>query len=210
MAYPIGANSILEIQIVGRLDGQTTRNVFHYWYPTGSDGITDGEQAASDFAADFSGNVYVALTSLICTSWNLQYIQSQWIQPTRWRAVQQSATDLGVPQTGVIATACTPSGAAVVVSKYSEHAGHSFQGRNYFAGIPVSSLTNSVLNSLAQGNWDLFALTLLDTIVTSIGDAAVPVVIAQGAAGSTDHIVSTVTAQDTVRYQRRREVGQGE
>jgi hypothetical protein len=210
MSYPIGANSILEIQIVGKLDGQTTRNVFHYWYETGSAGITDGRLAAQQFGQAFADTLYTDLMATVSTSWTLQYIQSQWIEPNRWRAVQQTAAELAAPSGGSIVGNCTPSGVAVRVSRQAEHSGHAFQGGNWFAGIPESLVVGSQLTIGGYNNFLAVASDMLLGLTSDGGEEVSPVIIAKGAGGSTTHLVETTVVRPTIRYQRRREVGQGE
>jgi len=210
MAYPIPAGSTLEIQIVGRLDGQTTRNVFHYWYPTGGPAIIDGANSATIMGTQFGLDLYSTWVSMVSNTWTLQYIQAQWILPIRYRAIQLTAAVMTVSPGGLIVGPALPVNSSVCVSEYGQQAGKQYQGRKFFPGTALSLVNSSKLTVTGKGDLDLVAAEMLNPLDDGIGAEVVPVILKKGTAPVTAKIVQETIARDTTRCARRRTVGRGE
>lgn len=210
MAYPIPAGSTLEIQVVGRLDGQTTRNVFHYWYPTGGAAIIDGAASAQALLQQFADDVYTVMVDLQSNLWTLQYMQAQWILPIRYRAIQVVAAELAVSPGGLIVGASMPANVSACVSLYCQKAGKPFQGRKFIPGIAASRVAASKLDVTGFGFLEAMALAFKEDIDDGATAVLVPVLLKKGTAPTTDKVVMFAEARDTVRCARRRTVGRGE
>lgn len=208
MPYVIEGNSMLEIQIVGRLHGQRTRNVFHYLYPLESPDLPDGKAAAQAALDGFVVGVLAELRVLTSVEMHYERVTAQWVKPTRYRAVGQD-----IVADGTVQGACLPSYCAVVVSKTTDLAHRAFQGRNYFPGIPSIQEDDSRLTDTAHDNWTIFADVLLDPLnlgipssdvqlITKTPDSLFPL--------DASSVVTAVSVNNVLRVQRRREVGVGE
>lgn len=210
MAYVIPAGSTFEIQIVGRVDGQTTRNVYHYWYPTGGEAIGDGKAAAQALILAFGATVYDESTLLQSNLWTLQYLQGQWIMPIRYRSIQMAAADAGVSPGGQITAASLPSNSSACVSLYCLKSGRTFQGRKFVPGIAVTRVAASKLDVTGLGLLSNAALSMLGDQDDGDGHTVVPVLLKKGTNPITERVIFEATARDTIRCARRRTVGRGE
>lgn len=206
--YSIQAPALMEIQLVGRLHGQRTRNVFHYLYKPENIDLNDGRTAAENARDNFDVQVWNALQGLVSQEFTCEFITAQWVLPTRYRAVIQVNNEQGEVQGSSL-----PSYCAVVVSKYANNSGPIYQGRNYFAGIPVTSEADSLLSPAAFLAWDAFIDNLL--IPLNLGLPEADVVLCTATPDSIFPLnvateVNDVVLKNVLRAQRRREVGVGE
>lgn len=203
MPYSITGDAIIETQIVGRLHGQTTRNIFHYW-KTGPV-VADGAEELSLFNTQFKAMVYDVMRLCLSEEWALQYLQHQWIHPTRYRARQFSYAS-----GGALAGNSLPAFVSVCISKYAELSGPEYQGRNYFPGVLVDHEVDSKLTVAAQALFGGLADALKEEWSTVNANYKPVITDAATALGTAEYVVQDTVLRDILRVQRRREVGQGE
>lgn len=208
MPYVIGDSSIIEVQMLGSLHGQTIRNVFHYLYPPGEPPLADGRAELVALIADFDAEIWTPLRALTSEEYRLRYLTAQVVVPTRRRAVIMAVDELGTASGSAL-----PSYCAVCVSKFADTAGRKFQGRNYFAGIPVTSEEDSRLEETAFNAWVAFSAQIASPMDGDGGtDIFLPTI--QGPTTedtiSDAFVVTGVAVKDVLRAQRRREWGVGE
>lgn len=206
--YTIEGGSLMEIQIIGRLHGQRTRNVFHYLYDPDGVALTDGKAAAENARDDFQTFMVDPLLTLVSNEYTIEKLSAQWILPTRYRAVVDD--DL---QTGGVTGNSLPSYCAAVISKYADFAGASWQGRTFFAGIPVTSEEDSQLEETAYNGFVALAAQFLEPLNLGVPGADVFMVVSTPASFFPINVNAEVTeavANRVLRAQRRREVGVGE
>jgi len=204
--YQIQSGALLEIQMVGRLHGQTIRNVFHYLYLNQA-AIQDGAAAALEAAQQFKQSLWDDMASQFSNEYTLVYITAQWVKPTRYRLVTMSVGETGTAQTNSL-----PSTVAVVLSFYAEFAGRRYQARKYFAGIPTTHEQDSKIAPAQLANWETVAADLASGFVTLGTNRTYELTTetAQRYAGSGQDRVVDYVVRDVLRVQRRREVGVGE
>lgn len=202
----IDGPALLEVQMVGRLHGQRVRNVYHYLL-RGSLSFADGNGAAEDAASKFMTVVGSPLLLMLSDEYTLEYIQAQWVKPTRYRAVHVPINSPGDSDENSL-----PSFAAAVLSFNGIGAGRSWTCRKYIAGLPVtveedSALTNAAVIALQLIMAD--ALTLED-VGDETHDLHLTCETADSFEGSGLHEVTDGIVRPILRVQRRREIGVGE
>jgi len=205
MPYSQVADAIVQVQIVGTLHGQRTRNVFHYHKWNGA--VTDGKAFLTTFLNWFDQNVGDPIRD--CQSWEhvTDWIQAQFIRPDLYRAVNLIKNVAGGVQENSL-----PSGVAVVVSTYAEAAGRAFQGRRFFPGIPVTHEEDSLLSEDGVTAWGFIPAKLLmeyNEVTTGVKMTPIITDTALGLNTPSFYMKDTIL-RHTLRYQRRREVGKGE
>jgi hypothetical protein len=147
----------------------------------------------------------------LSAEWVLDFLQIQFIKPTRYRALRMTPDDLGVNGAGAVAGVGTPSTTAVVISFGNDYAGGIYQGRNFIAGVAPSFISNSKLTGLGKTNFELLGQALKQQITTVAPVAGYNRTIDKvNYANTSSHNVSTYSVDDVLRVQRRREVGRGE
>lgn len=204
--YPLQHNDLVEIQIVGRLDGQRTRNVFHYRF---NPEVTEDDGIAGLTAAlgDFETRVLEPLLAVSSNAWHVESCTIQKVASVRYRAIQSL-----LAVSGDIEEDALPSGCSAVLSLYALDADRQSQGRKFFSGIPISQEANSILLE----EYVLGIQTVGDAMMTPLSTGDVETLYLTLTTPTSPHsvtpqwdVVQTV-ARNIVRYQRRREVGVGE
>lgn len=203
MSYQLLNNDLVEIQIVGLLHGQETRNVFHYYVATNTP-ASDGRAALQIALADFMVRVYQPILAFQSQEWECQGLTIQKIAPFRYRLIKANPSDTSGDQAG----SSLPSSSAAVVSRYGEAAGRAYQGRIFIPGVPVGYEENSTVNAAGMALLTVIADTLKESLIGGAGVALHPTLAHVGNA-PIDQRVSEVHASNILRVQRRREVGRG-
>jgi hypothetical protein len=201
--YPLPPQAVVEVQILGTLHGQRTRNTFHYLY-TGSTPL-DGPATLDALLTEFEqevGNVILALQSneQMCDGYQIQLIH-----PTRYRSrFLASATP------GSVQSSSLPSTSTVVLGRQGIVAGRRYQGRIYVPGVPLNHEDNSKIAVGQINAWTLAAEKLKKVLKgATVNDVFVPVVSKKQVVTGLDSV--ELTSMDPVlRVQRRRELGVGE
>ncbi len=213
MAIPAAVNSLWEVRIQGRIEGQETDNVLHF----------KCVGATSDVELHL---IQVLLTCfithmlpVITSTWTLERVL--WKQVSPVLGVEQISIPVGSGAGGGSAAAL-PSYCSALISKRTLTGGRSHRGRMYVAGIPEDQTTGSAINTEGPFWAALLAFALcvitefvhpdpaggtdiFDLIVYSrkIGGSAFP----YGLTGSTDVREFVPVAQ--IATTRSRKVGRG-
>jgi len=203
MAYSIVRDDILELQIVGRLHGQETRNTFHYYYD-GPLPYADGRGYLEALLTRFDTMVYGPLMDRISNEWTLTALTAQKIDAFRYRMV----TNPGSVEGGQVTGNSLPSYCAVVISRFAEIATHEGQGRIFIPGIPAADERDSELSDAAFALWLSIPGLLNTTLNPTVGGPAVPT-LSRTQANARRQEVIQVQLRKILRAQRRREVGRG-
>lgn len=206
MAYPVAANSILEVTLIGTLAGQTTLTILHY--KLGSTGISDGESAITAANAAINNALPSSLVAyyLACCgeSFALDSIRYQWIYTVRYLArTVPSAFDQGT-----VAGACMPPGVSVAITKQSQLAGRHGRGTVHMPGVPLTFVTAGLLDGSAQAPYTNLANELEAPIPVGGGTFAAPVIYQRASPINSQQVIQT-TVQQNVRTMSRRVVGRG-
>lgn len=204
--YTIEPPALMEIQIVGRLHGQRTRNVFHYVYRN-QDPIVDGNAVALAVAGEFVDQVYAALITMVSNEWTCEAVTAQWVQPIRYRMAHV------VPETavGVIVGNSLPAYCAAVISLYTELSGRPHQGRKYIAGVPSQYEENSNISDVYVDLLnDLGAMMTENLEVAGPATFEPTLTTPDSWPAVTEQAISDWVPRKILRVQRRREVGVGE
>jgi len=206
-ALTAGSDYILEIQLVGRLHGQTTRNVFHYHFePTAE--IADGAGFVSNVLATWHTGVGALIVSGLSNEWSIRELTGQVVDPVRYRKEFADVATLD-PNEGQIVANSLPSAVCAVVSMYGDVADPTFQGRKYFGGIPASYEEDSRLNQDGM-DWLSLAAVGCSNMLLVAQTTVRPTIAKTGAATALARQVTAAVPRDVLRIQRRREVGVGE
>lgn len=205
LLYSLQQGNMIEAQIVARLHGQRTRNVFHYvWW---GDPSTDGEASLEDAAGQFDGTVGAAIREFASNEWQHEYVTMQLIKPVRYRPVPLTVNLPGEIQFGAL-----PSGVAAVISRSAVLSGRRYQCRNFIAGVPSSYEADSILTAPGLAALDTIGVaTAADILVGGGGSQLLP--LTTKAADSPVPAVFQVQQyfpRRELHYQRRRAVGHGE
>jgi hypothetical protein len=210
MAYTIAIGDIFEVQAVGVLDDQTTRNTFHYAVALNDPGEA-GPDALQDIGQTFYDQVWVNIQSNMSHEWALKHISVQKIWPVRYRPDHLAPADIAADETGGDVNDALPSGAAVVLSRFAEKSDPEYQGRIYIPAIPVNHVDGSKVLLANLPAYEANAALLAFVLEPVAGFKLIPTLTVEGDFSvSADHQIKGSACDGIVRYQRRREVGRGE
>jgi len=203
MAYIIPSGAILEIQYRCRLGDQQCINVFHY---LNNFTIEDGRAAAEEAAQYFWEEVGLAIATAQTADVTAIHVRAQWVHPVRYAFVEYTPD----PNAGVAMIPTLSIGTCVVLKKLTDLAGHSHRGRAFIPGAPVADSDIGLLTVGGFATWDAVAQNLVKDMEVVGGTVFLdPVIWSYTDPTNTDEIVQA-TADQVLRYQRRREVGRGE
>lgn len=202
-SYNINQNAITEIQILGRLHGQRTRNVFHYRY-TGTTPL-DGPTTIDALLEEFQVEILEGIRGLLSNEWMCEALSGQLVAPVRYRVRFKVINQAGAVQQGSL-----PSTTCVVMRRTAILSGRKYQGRVYIPGIPTGSEQDSVLHPNVLVPWTDASISLKEPL--SGGTAVEPFVpnLRRTAPASALEDVELTGLDTVLRIQRRREVGVGE
>lgn len=206
MPYPISPNSIAEVTLVQRYDGQTMLSILHYRY-FGTSDILDGATALTTLVDDLNDNdagrfVHDMSLAQVDTVTYTQIV-AQWILPSRW------ARALYVPfrATGQRAVDGIASSSAAVVTKRTDFPAPHGVGSLHIGGLAMTDAFAS--------QWTLATRLLTDAVgnaikrPVSIAEGTLkPVVLNRGTPAISQEILTAIT-QPEVRTMRSRVVGRG-
>jgi len=213
MSYHPPTNSIVEVQVVGRVFNQRTRNVFHYGLVRVGGGVFEsGRVTLGHVGSMFAENVYTAFTPCVSEDWTVEYIQCQFIDPVRYRLRQFTAADLILQETGEVASPSQAPSVTACISLFMDGSGREFQGRRYLPALP-SSFNDS--GNLSGPGVTAFR-ALADSCVAPydwIGDdpfTMYPTLLTGNFVNGEMQYITSKEVSLPLRSQRRREVGRGE
>lgn len=204
--YQIVAPALIEVQWLGRLDGQRVRNVWHFVFKEGTD-ETNGRTAAEALIADIMARWGADLLDVLSSDYTLEFVTAQWILPDRFRMFIQDVNTPGSEAGGAL-----PGGCSIVVSKYADFAGRAYQGRTYLAGIPNTAEEDGLIKEEYLDPLQVIVDKWKEphSTPTNTGKYFMTVEGLEEYTGSQDFFVTNIVAREVLRYQRRREVGVGE
>lgn len=124
----------------------------------------------------------------------------------------QGSSTAGLPMNGSVPTAAAPNGTAFVVKFGTANIGRSYRGRNYVAGLPASSIADSIY-SINETNDVLGAYSSLTALLGGLNAEHVVVSFFTGGAARPAGVATPVTSYTATtrgtRSQRRRNPGIG-
>jgi hypothetical protein len=138
MAVAAALNSLWEVRIQGRIEGQETDNVLHFKCVGASNDVD--LHLIQVLLTCFITNLLPVLTS----TWTLERVLWKQVAPTL--GVEQISIPTGTTEGGGSAAAL-PSYCSALISKRTLTGGRSHRGRMYIAGIPEDQTTGSLLNT---------------------------------------------------------------
>lgn len=203
MAYPLAAGDIVEIQYRYRMQSQQCINTFHYQL---NDPVADGKLMIQGALSSFWTTIGVHISDLQTEEVEDIHLRGQAVHPQRYNYVT-----LTPPlTTGQITPPTASIGSCLVIRRKSEIAGVTANGRVFIGGLPTAAIDIGTLTPayMGQVNTDLVPNIPLALAAGDFGEILDPVVWSYQDPASTHSIVQAV-ADRYVRYQRRREVGQG-
>ncbi len=138
MAIAAAVNSLWEVRLEGRIEGQLTDNVLHF----------KCVGASADVELHL---IQVLLTCfithmipVITSTWTLERVVWKQVGPVL--GVEQISIPTGTPS-GEGSAAALPSYCSALISKRTLTGGRSHRGRMYIAGIPEDQTTGSSINT---------------------------------------------------------------
>lgn len=207
MDFPFRVDDVWQMTMVGKLHGQTTRNVFNYR-------VT--EEPIPAIATDVQ--LDAMLTSVVADLWtdglqifcsdefNLQYFSLQRVKPIRYIAAFKAVDEFG---TG--AGKSLPSECALVIKRLTELAGKPNRGRVYIAGIASENEAASAFNINPDGVQMGKVLSFMNDTQTVAGSGTLtPIIWSASSPTVLDRLIVTAEMEVPVRAQRRRQLGVGE
>jgi hypothetical protein len=194
---------VVQIQVMGRVDGQLTVNDL-YFQSTGAITFTSLVTLVNAVASW----VVASLCPLLSDDWAAERtIGTDLTTATGLRHEQATV------QVGGVTGEANPNNVAAVVSLRSANRGRSGRGRNYVPGIPGSVVTLNTLDPVFISDL-LDAYLLLEGAGTFTAGWELVVVSrvtggVRRAAGLAQPVVDIVMVGDSVRSMRSREIGHG-
>lgn len=204
LALPLTAGDIVEYRLLGVLDGQRTITTYHYLIGGGTPQDTDTTSLEAALRAKLWEESWQTEAS---SDFAMEYSQVQKIAPTRLVPYTYTFAPLS-PGNGD--APCSASGVAVVIRRKTILASRQGQGRVYLPGIPVASVSNSLISALATAGWQAIADTIDDEVDFQGGARTATPIIYSTAAKVNRGTVAFTVLDRILRYQRRREVGVGQ
>lgn len=207
MDFPCLLNDVWQMTMVGKLHGQTTRNVFNYV-------VTDEPTVpiVTDVELDTLLTAMVAsvwtgaLQTFISDEFELQYLTMQRIKPIRYIAAIKS-----VGEAGGVAGKSLPTECALVLKRLTELAGKTNRGRVYIAGIASENEADSAFTINPDGVEMGKALSFLNDDLQIAADGVIrPIIWSAASPTVINRFVVTAEMEVPVRAQRRRQLGVGE
>lgn len=201
----------VQVNMIGRHDGQTTMNTFLYKYELQSQGgmKLDLKQIADVFLTKFWTGVPSLFREAHAASFSLQAITAQVIHPIR--SIAWPAVPLAAEAPGMVAGASLPSGVAIVLRRRGNIGDRHNYGRIYLPGVSVTYAVASNLTQTAIDKLTPVVNTLAESVTVpgTDGNAFLyPYILRKGDIPNSREVTHGVVDK-TVRYQRRREVGVG-
>lgn len=213
MSYHPATNSIVEVQVVGRIFNQRTRNVFHYGMVRVGGGVFDsGRVTLGHVGSMFAENIMTAFTPCVSEDWTFEYLQAQFIDPVRYRLRRFTVADLTIDETGQVASPSQAPSVTACISLFMDGSGKEYQGRRYLPALPTSFNDNG---NLSGPGVTAFA-ALADSCVAPydwIGDdpfTMYPTLLTTGFVNGEMQYITSRAVHLPLRSQRRREVDRGE
>jgi len=197
----MAVNDIHQVTLKQDLHGQVILNTLHFRVSTVGTGSAD--LALANY---FDSVVVASWQTVMSDEWHYSSTQSQKIHPLPPllpTIVQANPSD------GDIASPSFPTVVAATITKRTANAGTRWRGRVFIAGLPANGAEDSVLGVTALADLQVIA-ALFFSIPTGTGlngFVFVPCLFHRDDRSSSD-IVSAI-ARETLRVQRRREVGRG-
>jgi len=192
------------VELIFSLNGSRTENTLWFKRLTTPD-ASDLLALAGEVATWWTTN----LAPSISNDCALQEVDATW---KATGTGPQAIYTTGLPDAGNVPTDSSNNGNAFVVKFGTENIGRSYRGRNYIAGIPAASYTNSVLDT-AVGNSIVGAYELLPAAVASAGWTHVVVSTHTGGdprpTGISTPVTYYIATTLSSRSQRRRNPGVG-
>jgi hypothetical protein len=210
MPYSIPPNAIAEITLVQRLYGQKIYMVRHYIRdPEETNPIGDGRDQLTKFTAQFSQQAArpcEELSSYQTTDITTDYIQGQWIYPTRWSYLRIQPT---FPN-GLLNPPTIPQNLAAVVTLQADEAGRTARGDVHIAGLDTEVTEAGELLPLGKQHVAIIGASLVAVLSGGdLGDTNMLPIIYHRTAPQLSKIARRFTVQETIRTMSRRTVGRG-
>lgn len=199
-SYGLSSGDIVELRLVGTLYGQRTINTFHYLVGAGS--------PATDDLLEFQDAWRLAcwtdnISTLLSQSLENCFTQAQTIAPVRKVVNDFPLT----PSTGGVGEVAAPPTVTAVLRKQSLTAGKKYQGRVFLPGIAITDINGGRLTDVAYTAWEDISAVLADPITFNTRTAT-PIIYSTKDAAIRANIIGGA-ADQTLRSQRRREIGKG-
>lgn len=208
MASPnLPDNSILEVVVGAKLNGQTIQFVTHYKYEENGGGTLTVSAASTDLDVVINDTlrliqIYCACLSSDAVPDNTYTIQA--IYPTRFAKISFTNSHGALAPAGAL-----PPGNAIAVTKRSTGATRHSHGTTHVGAVPAAWITAGVLNGGEGSTYSDLGDQIAFPVDLGLGpQSATPVILRRGSPGLSEVITSTVT-QPQARTMRRRVVGRG-
>lgn len=198
MAIPtLDPGDLLEVTLKGRLFGQRTNNVFHYYVPVAV------AQIITDFFSQWVVDFETLWENSVSQDWTGDLVVIRRISPNPTRGIE-----FNIAWTGSVVSPALPPSTAVVIARYGYGPGPRNRGRIFVAGVATSHHLEGSLTNAGLALYTLLAAQVDDDVVDGVALVAEPVIFHR--ATNTVSNVEVASARAILRQQRRREIGVGE
>lgn len=208
MAYGIPIGAIIEVTLVGQLDGQTTMSLFHY--KTSGTAPTDGATWLVSLIAQVKATNGLRDLYLNCCAqtFELKTITAQMIwAPSPNVSRRPRVVDVQVDQRGTVEEDAEPTLVSVAITKRTDIAGRKGIGTLHMPAVPISFLQNSVITGTALTAYQHVA-DEQNEIIEADSTSATPIIFHRESPDQSPTITGA-TVETTARTMRRRVVGRG-
>lgn len=188
---------IVELTLKGRLFGQRTNNVFHYYIAIAT------AQIFTDLFSQWVVDFQTVWEDAVSEDWTADTVTIRRLGANATRGV-----DFNIDWQGNVVSPSLPPSTAVVISRYNYLPGPKGRGRIFVAGIATSHHLSGELTAPAMALFSLLAAQVDDPVVDGVQLRAEPGLFRP--ATNTFNGIEAAVARNILRQQRRREIGIGE
>ena len=217
---PVPINSVFEVQLRYSANGETLRNVFHY-YNAAAFVVPTPRDVAIQFAASklglVAGHYPFELAAVLANNAVVEEASVQPVYPVRWRRIQASMSINGAQP-----AMCAAQNLQASITKFGQLADRHSVGGMRIGGLPVNAYSSGLLDAgyktavdgLATVLFSAFNLTVSGETVSMAPCIAVRGTVIVGGVPRRAIIgrepIDDWDVQDEVRTQRSRTKGIGE
>lgn len=211
MARFVVSQDILEVRLLGRMNGQRLMNVLHYRLGVDGASVLEGDDvitAAATSAFENAGGILQILKAISNPAWTYEGALYQWIYTTRYTAVRRN----NAAGPGSFAGTALPPNVSSTITKQSVHGTRHGIGSIHIGGMGLNDITVGMLTVARVENLaGLAELLTVDIPLPTVPNALeLTPIILNKASPQLSLTWHTATIQNESRVQRRRTVGLGE
>lgn len=211
MAYPIGINAILQVNVFYKLGTQLDKAITTHHYKLTLAAVPDGAAEAFAAAQNFKTAASLPVQKWAATAspqTSVTDVSAQWIYPIRYRAQYAGLAAV----VGTFGLGIGPPGTQVSIERRGEEATkHAMGGIRYPAtALELAEDGNGLISALSVPSWAALRDASKNTFSTALNPGATYIpIIYNRLSPATSVLVTDTILHTEIRTMRRRVVGRG-